>query len=117
MECLNCGESIKGRSDKKYCSSDCRNEYNNKRYRAEHQAMIEINAILKKNRSILKRLNPEGKIVISEELLMKSGFDIDYFTNIYTTNTGREYRYCYDYGYHFDAEKRSYLIVKKIDLS
>lgn len=115
MECLNCGEKMSGRSDKKFCSDGCRNEHNNLRYRTENEAMITINKILRKNRNILKRLNPEGKIVISEELLLKSGFDLDYFTNIYTTNTDREYRYCYDYGYHYDAEKKSYLLVKKME--
>lgn len=115
MECKNCGESMKGRRDKRFCSTECRNEYNNEKYRKEHSAMIKINKILRKNRNILKRLNPEGKIVISAELLLKSGFDLDYFTNIYITNTGREYRYCYDYGYHYDEEKESYLLVEKIE--
>lgn len=117
MKCQQCDKEIFGRSDKKFCSPECRNEYNNERYRNENQAMISINKILKKNRNILKRLNPEGKIVISAELLLKSGFDLGYFTNIYTTKTGREYRYCYDYGYFYDPEKDSYLLVEKLDFS
>ena len=104
-----------GRSDKKFCSADCRNEYNNARYRQEHKAMISINKILKKNRMILKRLNPEGKMVVPGDILLKAGFDLEYFTNIYITKTGREYRYCYDYGYYYDEEKDSYLLVKHFD--
>lgn len=115
--CQQCGAVLKGRSDKKFCSSECRIEFNNMRYRKENESMIAINKILRTNRSILKTLNPEGKIVISAELLLKSGFDLDYFTNIYTTKTGREYRYCYDYGYHYDADRDSYLLVKKQEWS
>lgn len=114
MNCMQCDAKISGRIDKKFCSNQCRNEYNNNRYRAENQAMISINKILKKNRNILKRLNPEGKIVVSGELLLKSGFDLEYFTNVFVTKTGREYRYCYDYGYLYDTEKDSYLLVKRI---
>lgn len=115
--CQNCDAKISGRIDKKFCSNECRNEFNNKRYRAENQAMIAINKILKKNRSILKRLNPDGKIIISEELLLKSGFDLEYFTSIYVTKDGREYRYCYDYGYQYDSNKKTFLIVIKNDYS
>lgn len=115
MNCLNCNEPIRGRSDKKYCSTECRNEYNNARYKNEQKEVLNINKILLKNRKILMRLNPEGKIVISSELLLKSGFDLDYFTNIYITKTGREYRFCYDYGYHYDSKKDSYLLVKKYE--
>ncbi len=68
-----------------------------------------------KNRKILKQLNPDGKMIISADLLLKSGFDLEYFTNIYVTKTGREYRYCYDYGYHYDADKDSYLLVKRLE--
>ena len=115
MECSNCGKDMFGRSDKKFCTPDCRNEYNNARYREEHKSMIEINKILKKNRMILKRLNPDGKIVVPSEIILKAGFDLEFFTNVYTTKTGREYRYCYDYGYHYDQEKDSYLLVEKIE--
>ena len=115
MECIHCGKDIFGRSDKKFCTPDCRNEYNNARYREEHKSMIAINKILKKNRMILKRLNPEGKIVVPSEILLKAGFDLEYFTNLYVTKSGREYRFCYDYGYHFDEEKDTYLLVKKFE--
>ncbi len=115
MECLQCGKSVYGRSDKKFCSADCRNEFNNLRYKEEKKAVIEINRILMRNRKILKQLNPEGKMVISSDLLLKSGFDLEYYTNSYTTKSGREYRYCYDYGYYYDEEKDSYLLVKRLE--
>jgi len=115
MECINCQKQIFGRIDKKYCSNECRNEWNNERYREEQKVLLAVNKILKKNRNILKRLNPEGKIVISAELLLKSGFDLEYFTNIYITKAGREYRFCYDYGYYYDQEKDSYLVVKRFE--
>lgn len=113
--CLNCSKPLKGRIDKKFCDSECRNDFNNQRYRLEQKVVLDINKILRKNRKILQQLNPEGKILISAELLLKSGFDLEFFTNIYTTKAGRQYRFCYDYGYFYDEEKNSYLLVKRFE--
>ena len=115
MHCKQCEKKMFGRSDKKFCSRECRNEYNNARYRREQESMIDINKRLKKNRNILKRLNPDGKMVLPSDVLLKAGFDFEFFTSIYTTKSGREYRFCYEYGYYYDEEKDSYLLVKKFD--
>ena len=70
--CLDCGNPIIGRADKKFCDDQCRNNYNNKLRADESTAVKNINAILFKNRKILEKLNPEGKTKISKAKLEKA---------------------------------------------
>ena len=59
--CLECGEKIVGREDKKFCSDGCRNAYNNKMNKDSNNLMRNINNKLRKNYRILCELNPEEK--------------------------------------------------------
>ena len=97
--CLNCEEIIIGRTDKKFCSDQCRNMYNNKIKRQSEKLISDVNRILRKNRKILKQFNPEGKTTIRTEYLTKLGFDFRYFTHKYKTKHDNEYCFCYEYGY------------------
>ncbi len=38
-KCPVCGEEIFGRSDKKFCSDDCRTYFNNARYRSKYKSI------------------------------------------------------------------------------
>lgn len=105
-KCLKCGKTIIGRSDKKFCDADCRNTYNNQLKSKAEKFIIDTNRILRKNRSILKQLNPIGRSTVRREYLELSGFDFDHFTRIYRTNGGNAYYMCYEFGYmHADNEK------------
>ncbi|MFM7667522.1 MAG: hypothetical protein ACKO7D_04965, partial [Bacteroidota bacterium] len=73
-----------------------------------------INAILRKNRRILEKLNPDGKITLDSLRLADEGFNFHYFTNIFTTQKGKQYRFCYEYGYS-DIGNNQYVLVKKQD--
>lgn len=61
--------------------------------------MRKVNTILTKNHKILKDLNPKGKTKKHRDQLLKNGFDFDFFTHIYTTKDGNEYRFVYEQGY------------------
>jgi len=112
--CLHCGEKIFGRTDKKFCDADCRNAYNNRIKNESEKFIIETNRILRKNRSILKQLNPTGKSTVRREYLELSGFDFDHFTRIYRTQGGNTYYMCYEFGYmHVEDEK--VLIINQQD--
>ena len=67
--CLYCGETFQGRSDKKFCDAQCRNSYNNKVNRLHELKIIEVNKILRKNRSILNNLCPVGKSSVPRKYL------------------------------------------------
>jgi predicted nucleic acid-binding Zn ribbon protein len=110
--CLECGEKIVGREDKKFCSDGCRNSYNNKINKDSTNYMRNVNNKLRKNYRILAESNPDGKAKITKTKLLSKGFDFDYFTNILNTNTGNTYHFIYDQGYRF-LENDFYMLVKK----
>ena len=60
--CLDCGETIKGRSDKKFCNDICRNSYNNKLNSDTTNYVRNVNNILRKNRRVLEELIPEERL-------------------------------------------------------
>ncbi len=110
--CLDCGERLRGRADQKFCNDSCRNSYNNKRLSGSSNFIRKINRILKKNHAILEELNPEEKTTTFKSKLEKEGFNFNYFTNTYTTKTGRIYYFCYDQGYS-ELENNKFMLVKK----
>lgn len=111
MNCLECGEKIIGRSDKKFCNDACRNAYNNKQNKDSTNLMRNINNKLRKNYRILTEVNIEGKTKVAKSKLDSLGFDFDYFTNIKVYKNGSEYKFIYDYGYKL-LEEDFILIVK-----
>lgn len=112
--CLECNGKLLGRLDQKFCSDLCRNAYNNKLNGESNQYVRRINGILRKNRRILAKLNPNGKKTIDGITLAEEGFNFHYYTNIYTTQKGGQYFFCYDYGY-IKLENDQYMLVQKQD--
>lgn len=110
--CPECGEPIKGRIDKKFCSDLCRNSFNNKQNSDSNNYMRNINNILRRNRRILEELTPEGKSKVHRDKLTSRGFNFSYFTNIYSTKTGNQYFFCYEYGY-LQLEGDFFALVKR----
>ncbi|MEN9907662.1 MAG: hypothetical protein RLZZ540_803 [Bacteroidota bacterium] len=110
--CLECGEKIIGREDKKFCSDGCRNAYNNKINKDSNNIMRNINNKLRKNYRILSELNTDGKSKTTRTKLLGKGFDFEFFTNILKTKTGNTYYFLYDQGYML-LENDLYILVKK----
>lgn len=98
--------------DKKFCSDQCRNEFNNKRNRDDNNYIRNVNNILRKNRRILFQLNPHGKSTTHGDKLSQKGFDFNYYTSTYTTKAGAVYYFCYEYGY-LPLDNNFYALVKK----
>lgn len=109
--CLECGELLTGRIDRKFCSDACRIAYNNRVYRKENVFIQKINKKLKRNRDILKALNPEGKARVSKEDLLKKGFSFNFFTHQLKTKKGQVYTFVYEYGY-LPLEDGMFFLVK-----
>jgi hypothetical protein len=97
--CRECGEGFIGRSDKVYCSDQCRTAYYNRQNSDATRFVRNVNNILRKNRRILASLNPEGKTKVPKAKLLGSDFRFNYFTNTYTTKSGKTYYFCYEQGY------------------
>ena len=113
QNCLECGEKIMGRIDKKFCSDACRNAFNNKQNKDQTNLMRNINNKLRKNFKILSEQNfVENKAKTTRNKLSVAGFDFEYFTNIKTYKNGAQYYFVYDFGYKF-LEDDFILVVKK----
>ncbi|MDT7831453.1 hypothetical protein RQM59_03620 [Flavobacteriaceae bacterium S356] len=110
--CLECGETVKGRIDKKFCSDYCRNSYNNKVNKDSKNLIRNINNRLRKNYKILSELNHSGKTKVTRTKLYDRGFDFQLFTSIYTTKARKTYFYVYDEGY-LALENDFFLLIKR----
>jgi len=112
-KCRECGKDMLGRNDKKFCSDVCRHSHNN-RLRAMNGGnyMNTINAILRKNRSILMDMTSNDNPKVSRNRLADRGFNFNYITSTYTTKKGAVYYYCYDYGY-LPVEGEYVFVVKR----
>lgn len=110
--CLECGDVIKGRSDKKFCSDLCRNAYNNKLNSDSNNLVRNVNNILRRNRRILEELIPEETAKTTKAKLIAKGFSFQYYTNTYTNKKGAMYFFCYEYGY-LPLENDYYFLVKR----
>ncbi len=98
-QCLECGDELIGRADKKFCNDQCRSSYYRKQHSDAIQIINNINSQLKKNRAILVRLNTDGITTVRKSSMDKEGFNFNLHTGTYTTREGKTYYYVYDQGY------------------
>jgi hypothetical protein len=112
--CMQCGKTLRGRADKKFCDDYCRNNYNNQLKAHSNNYVRNINNALGKNRRVLEELLPaeEDKTTTSKEKLLQHGFSFKYITHTYTNKNGSTYFFCYDHGY-LPLDNNLYLIVKR----
>lgn len=111
-QCLECNRELFGRVDKKFCSDQCRNSYNNKQKRSDNNYIRNVNNTLRKNHRVLTALLKGDKASAKKEKLLSLGLNFDFYTNTYQTKDGRTYYYCYDVGY-INTNDDWYSILKK----
>lgn len=112
LQCLECGAGMQGRSDRKFCSDDCRASHHHKTNKDTTNFIRRINYRLRRNRNILSKKNPHGKARLHRMKLLDAGFRFEYFTNTYVTKSGRTYYFCYDQGY-LPMEDGYYTLVRR----
>ena len=113
-ECDYCGEAIRGRSDKRFCSAECRNGFHNHMSSINDAMMRRVNKILRRNRRILAEMCPAGKVTKSRTSLEDRGFNFSYFTHQRPSRDGQSYNFCYEYGY-LPLRENLYLIVHRTE--
>lgn len=52
-----------------------------------------------------------GKTTVRRSLLENSGFDFNFHTHIFRTNSGVTYYFCYEYGYGLAPDKKIVLVT------
>ncbi len=114
-KCLECDSDIQGRVDKKFCSDQCRNTFNNKIHAISNTYIRKVNYALRKNRRIMENIlestDKDAKRVNKNKLSDK-GFSFDYYTNIYKTKTNNYYYFSYEYGF-MKLDDDYYMVVKR----
>ena len=114
-KCLECGTEIFGRIDKKFCSDQCRNTYNNRFNAISNSYIRKVNYILRKNRRIMEEIIEKSEKDVkrvTRNFLLDKGFDFGYYTNIYKTKKAKYYYFCYEYGYNV-LEDNYLAVVRK----
>lgn len=108
--CQECGETLRGRIDQRFCSDQCRTTFHNRQKAPPSELFRSINSVLRKNYRILRTLNPADKTRISGDVLRAQGFNFHYFTHQYRTQTGKTYCFVYEQGY-LPLDDGSYALV------
>lgn len=109
--CLYCGAVLSGRSDKKYCDDNCRNNHHYQLRKDDDNSCVKfVNAALMRNRDILKSLRFNTGCVVKVKDLVNLNFNFELMTGIYKTRKGTEYKLIYDYAYRFVTENEVQLL-------
>ncbi|PCJ94022.1 MAG: hypothetical protein COA50_12735 [Flavobacteriaceae bacterium] len=111
--CPVCDALIKGRSDKKFCSTKCKSieQYEN---RQETEAFyLKVDRQLKINRKLLKKHNKSGFTTIRQSQLLSKGFNPNFFTHYWKNKKGDVYLFVYEFGFlsHKNNGKEKYVLV------
>jgi predicted nucleic acid-binding Zn ribbon protein len=112
--CPVCESPLKGRSDKKFCSTKCKSIHQYETRQEKEAFYLEVDRQLKTNRKILKTYNFRGFTTVRKELLIDDGFDPNFFSHYWKNSKGDIYLFVYDYGF-LDLKKSGkdkYLIVQ-----
>lgn len=113
ITCLECGNEFKGRSDKKFCTDQCRSAYNNRLNADPNSVVRNINNALRKNRRLLADLLEDKKDRIGRDKLSQKGFNFKYHTHAFTTKTGKNYMFYYDLGLMVLDNNMFYIVKEK----
>ncbi|WP_316791094.1 DUF2116 family Zn-ribbon domain-containing protein [Pedobacter frigoris] len=114
--CFFCSRSIKGRSDKRFCSDACRSSYNYTIRRRKSMLLINnINYTLTRNRRILNKMITAGRTQVNKDVLLSEGFDFDHYTSVVSEGVVT-YCFCYDLGYQI-IDEEYVLLLKRDDQS
>ena len=119
-KCLHCQKEFRGRSDKKFCSTSCRNNYNYIQRKNTKNAVKAIDYILHRNRNILQSLMGEkgrNKMMVDRLQLDQMGFNFNYITGIYKNSQNKLYHYVYDYAWMQFSKQEIMIVRKKINSS
>lgn len=114
-KCKICEKPIKGRTDKIFCSTYCKNVYHKKVRYATKVAAIEINGYLKRNYTILSEVLGTNKtqIKVYRNQLEKKGFRFKYHTHFHINSKNKMFLYVYDLAW-MEFSDDEVLIVRKI---
>lgn len=112
--CKICKKTLKGRTDKIFCSVGCKNHYHSNLRKASNQAAHQIDTYLKRNHGILLEVLGKNKmqIKIYRTLLEQKKFRFKYHTHFHINSKGKMFHYIYDIAW-MEFSDDEILIVRK----
>ena len=93
---------MKGRADKIFCDTTCKNAYNYQKKQQKSDAVKTIDRLLHKNHDVMEQIFEDEKrkhFKLPKIILTKMGFDFSYHTGTYLNSQGKTYHYIYDYAW------------------
>lgn len=112
-QCLECNETLNGRSDKKFCDDHCRTSFNNRSRSVDTNFIRNTDNRLRRNRRILRHFLETGASKVKREQLAELGYLFPYHTTRRQAG-GEEYIYVYEYGL-LELADQEFLIVKNME--
>lgn len=110
-QCLHCSQGFLGRSDKKFCSNQCRSAWHQSQQLQQEQSVQQIIRRLSRNRLLIKRLLAEGYTQVGRAHMAELDFTFCYYTHQYKTKGGNTYYFCFDAGYRLLPENKVLLVL------
>ena len=113
--CLQCGDPVIGRLDKKFCDESCKAAYHYQHSTDKEDSLFKrIDKQLKTNRRILKEYNKAGKATVRKSVLIDRGFNPKYFTHYWKNKKGDVYLFCHEYGFlkRIENNREKYVLVQ-----
>ena len=95
---------MRGRSDKRFCSSDCRSAYHNRHRREEMLTLRKLEANLLRNFRLLRKLREEGVSQLSRAAFERMGFDFSFYTHAMQGVRNEQIFFCYDMPYMLEED-------------
>jgi hypothetical protein len=113
--CRICKKKIVGRSDKKFCSVQCKNYYHSNLRRVTIKAVEQIDTILHRNRSILLEIMGKynNQLKVGRIILDQKKFNFKYHTHSNTNSAGKVYHFVYDFAWMTFSDDEVLIVRKK----
>lgn len=112
--CKICKKTLKGRTDKIFCSVGCKNFYHSQLRKASNRVAHQIDTYLKRNHGILLEVLGKNKMQIKvyRTLLEQKKFRFKYHTHFHINSKGKMFHYIYDIAW-MEFSDDEILIVRK----
>ena len=103
--CPMCGKIGIGRSDRKFCSAECKNRWHNAQGRSSRLYRSRILTALGRNYSILSEALERGELSVDMLTMEDRGFRPCYVTGYRTVRYGSDICRCFDISYCRSASR------------
>ena len=111
--CPICKKNVTGRSDKVFCSINCKNNYYFRLKKNTEGAVEHIDKILHRNRSILREIMGKRitKKKVSRLILDKMKFNYNYITSFHINTHNKTIHHVYDYSWAIFSDQEVLIMV------